>query len=378
MARLCLSKKVKMHKLSKGEIKDLKNFLKQNWDKYIPEKLVEKWNQTHTPKIDKKKVVYHLTKLNIKVPYNEVYKIKHKNKTQFIKEDIMDLKNRREKIKTYLPIKYFYEEDFDSNSKRNQILLDIKIEEINGGDNIFKCGPLLKKDQEYHLFRKYNYLKYRLFKLTNVNIDRLKIGSIEQVESMINKVEELRNTLLKCNTRLILRPVSRHYTRDSIDREEFISNGYTYLLKAIDCFDYRRGFKFSTYSTWVLKNNLSRDKGKILKNKTVFIEDFNNDEENNYETEDKKEGNYANVNYEYNKSFINSILKDLELSRNSTKEIKTKIRVIEKLYGLNGEKPALLREVGELLGLSKERIRQIKNETIKILQKSNYVYDPVV
>lgn len=371
MGRLGLSRKIKITKLSQDSLNKLKLFLAENWDKYIPEELTKKWNEINKSKVDKKKIVYHLTKLGLKIPYNEVFKIKYHKKNIFQKENKMDLKIRIEKIKALLPVKYFYEKSFDSNERvRINSELNIILKEDS---NIFKCGPLLKKDQEYFLFRKYNYLKHRLNKLTNLNVNRLKIKSVCEIEKIISKIEETRNIILKCNTRLIVRPACKHFSQDTFDGDEFISNGYFHLIRAIDGFDHRKGFKFSTYCTWVLKHNLSKDRSKMFNNKVGFF----NDNEISFDPIDNREETFGDLNNEYNKTFISKILNDFE--KNYPKNgAKIRIEVIKKLYGLDGDDPLLLKEIGKSLGVSKERVRQIKNETIRILQESNYVYDPIV
>lgn len=373
MGRLGLSKGVKIKKLPKDNLEELKSFLKDNWDKQIPEVLVSEWNKKNKVKVTKRIVIYHLTKMNIKIPYNEVFKIKYHKKNTFKKEDKMDIKQRIEKIKSHLPVKYFYEEDFDT-SKRNQIAADVRIDGLND-DHIFKCGPILKKEQEYFLFRKFNYLKYKLFKLTNINLDRLRENSILEIEETISKIEEVKNILIKCNTRLIVKPVSFYFNKDSFNGDEFVSNGYMHLMKAIDCFDHRKGFKFSTYCIWVLKSNLRRDVGKLFDQRTVLYESTS--DEDQFDPMDDHEEDYRLSNVDYNKSFVKEMFDKIEKINPKNKNLKTRIQVIKSLYGLDDGKPALLREVGSKLGISRERVRQLKEDTLKMLQDLNLVYDPI-
>jgi RNA polymerase sigma factor (sigma-70 family) len=284
-----------------------------------------------------------------------------------------DLKVRKEKIKKLLPVKYFYEESFEKN--RNKILVDLKLEGINDS-NLFKCGPLLNKEQEHQIFRKLNYLKYRLFKLTNLNISRLRENSVSDIEKCVLKIQETRNILIRCNTRLVVKPVIYHFDKETFNGDEFISNGYMHLIKAIDCFDYRRGIKFSTYCTWVLRTNLRRDKG-VLFDKKISVYEPNEDENKNFDPVDKRKEDYREINVKYNKSFIKEILKNFEKTCTKHETTKTRIKVIKRLYGLDGEKPAVLRDLSKSLGISTERVRQLRDDTIKMLKNSNYIYDPV-
>jgi RNA polymerase sigma factor (sigma-70 family) len=282
---------------------------------------------------------------------------------------MLSIQERRQRIKLLLPIKYFYEKSFDTNN-RNQILKDIPLEGLNES-HIFKCGPKLSKEQEFHLFRKYNYLKHRLHKLTSVNINRIGDKTLCEIESLINKIEYTRNVIFKCNTKLVVRPVTKYYDQDTFDGDDFISNAFLYLIKAIDCFDYTRGFKFSTYCTHAIKNNTLRDKIKKQDFDKKFTLPEKDDEK--FEPEDFK-NTYDQINHEYNKSFIRSLLEELKSDPKSNK----KIFIIESFYGLEGHKHLLPKDIAKKMGLSRETIRQIKSKTLKMLRKTNLVYDPIV
>lgn len=87
---------------SKEEMEKFKNFLNDNWKGNTPEELSEIWNLNNKIKISKKRVVYHLSKMKIKIPYAEVAKIKNqKKKENLIKIDFhKNSKSLEEKIRT--------------------------------------------------------------------------------------------------------------------------------------------------------------------------------------------------------------------------------------------------------------------------------------
>jgi|694.fasta_scaffold45954_6 RNA polymerase primary sigma factor len=299
-----------------------------------------------------------------------------------------DLKDRKEKIKSLLPVKYFHEEAFDKNN-RNPILADLKLVGLNDSNDLFKCGPILKKEEEVHLFRKYNYLKYRLFKLTSVNIDRLRENSVKNIEQLILKIQETRNILIKCNTRLIFKPATYLFDKESFNGEEFISNGYVHLMKAIEYFDYRRGFKFSTYCVWAVKSNLSRDRSKMFEKKISLYESLYENSQEKFEPVDHRDNTniYREINTDYNKSFINEMFHDFkkrypglldESVVGRTEMAEKRIKVLKKIYGLDGGKPLTLEEVSKTLGVSRSRVGQLREDTIEMLKKLNYAYDPLV
>jgi RNA polymerase sigma factor (sigma-70 family) len=295
-----------------------------------------------------------------------------------------DLKARKEKIKSFLPVQYFHEDCFDKNN-RNPILAELKLVGLNDSNNLFNCGPILKKEEEVHLFRKYNYLKYRLFKLTSVNIGRLKENSVKDIENLILKIQNTRNILIKCNTRLIVKPATYLFEKESFNGDEFISNGYVHLMKAIEYFDYRRGFKFSTYCVWVLRSNLSRDSATMFEKRISLYESLYENSEEKFEPVDNRTENYREVNENYNKSFINEILEDFKkkyskLSGSSGRAViaDKRVEVLKKVYGLDGGKPLTLEEASKTLGVSRARVGQLRLDTIKMLKKLNYTYDPIV
>lgn len=297
----------------------------------------------------------------------------------------MDKKVRIQKIKDNIPKKFYFDPAFEKPD-RNKILKDVDLCYKNTNqNNVLNCAPILKADQEYQIFRKLNYLKYRLTKITvgfkksdvkpspkpskPISLDRLSDNSLKEIESLIKHIEETRNLLLKCNTRLVFKRVGKYHPVDSFERDEFFSNGYCHVLKAIDSFDFRKGFKFSTYCTRVLQSNLSRDYylSKKQEEKLCIPEDNL--------LHDNKEVNYSEINCSYNKDFIKKMLsilnKDPRVSRPDIK-----IKILTEYYGVKG-RGKKLKDLGEELKISKERVRQIKFDAIKYLNKYSPVYDPL-
>jgi RNA polymerase sigma factor (sigma-70 family) len=244
--------------------------------------------------------------------------------------------------------------------------LDLK--GLDESASILKCGILLSRQQEFHLFRKYNYLKYRISKQAEANLEKLKGPGLAGIEKNICKMQEVRNILMKCNMRLVVRPSSK-YGSDSLKKEEFFSNGYVHMMKAIDCFDYRKGFKFSTYFINVLFRNFQRDKTNIAKKSCDYLKS---------EPQDKREIDYREVNESYNERFVKEILSTVSESlKGSRKDSKIRVAVIKKYFGIDDGEPKTFRGIGKELGFSRERVRVLINDTIKILKKSNFSYDPL-
>jgi len=279
----------------------------------------------------------------------------------------MDFKDRIEKIKSILPLKFFYEKSFDTNS-RTKILSDLKLDGLDKESSILRCGVLLTREQELHLFRRYNYIKYRISKLT-VNLEKLRDSGLTEIEKNINKMHETRNVIMKCNMRLIVKPSIKHFGVDTFNTEEFFSNGYIHMMRAIDFFDHTRGFKFSTYFVNVLYRNFQRDRAKLFDSRCDFLE---------HDPQDQRDVNYREINHNYNRRFIKDMLATLgESLKGSRKDPVVRAAVIEKYFGIDNGEEKTLHEVGLQFGVSRERIRQLVDDTINVLKKSNISYDPL-
>jgi RNA polymerase sigma factor (sigma-70 family) len=296
----------------------------------------------------------------------------------------MDKKIRIQKILDSLPKRFYFEKVFESSS-RNKILEDINLcYKKTKENNLFNCSPLLTREQEEHLFRKLNYLKYRITKLTlgfeeskdgpkyskPVNIERLGEKSLKEIERLIRTAQETRNIIIKSNLRLIFKRVHRYHSSDTFERDEFFSNGYCHVLKAVDLFDYRMGYKFSTYCTRVLQSNLHRDyinskrqQEKLSENKIVAV--------------DEKGSDFSFINDKYNKAFLHSLLEKLKENKKIHRP-DVKIKVLKDYYGIDSEGVGkTLKEIGSELHITRERVRQIKLEALKYLNKNCPLYDPL-
>lgn len=270
---------------------------------------------------------------------------------------------------------FIHEKLFDS-PKRVEILKNILDENIldkilSSNADLLKCncGFILSKSQEQHLFRKYNYLKYRILKISKDKKKGRAKKKIE-IEKKFKDLFEIREILIKCNLRLIVKSVIRHFPVGTYNYEEFFANGYIHMIRAIDCFDYTRNFKFSTYFVNVLFRNLLKD--KLILEKHSNLELISDDGV-------VCESSFDEQNERYDKNLIVEMLGALE-RKNKVKSKKYKLRteVLKKFYGVCGEKKTTAKEIGLAFGLSKSRIQQINEDAIEELKSLKFIYDPVV
>ena len=118
--------------------------------------------------------------------------------------------------------------------------------------------PLLGKEEEPDLFRRYNYLKYKLHTMwCNTAPSQLTPAILEDMRWLRDEATELRNRILEANLRLVIRMAYKH-VGPLANVNELISDGNVSLMQAVEKFDYGKGFRFSTYASWAILKNFAK------------------------------------------------------------------------------------------------------------------------
>ena len=219
--------------------------------------------------------------------------------------------------------------------------------------------PLLTREEEGYFFRKMNYLKFKARKVQEkIDPARPRSKQMDQIDELIEQSLEIKNFLIRSNLRLVVSIAKRHI-RPNSNFFEMVSDGNMSLIRAIEKFDYTKGNKFSTYSSWAIMKNFARS----IPNEHTQLDRFRtgNDEIFAY-SQDQRSSQFQQerVN-KTQKHLISGILGELDHRERE---------IIVHRFGLEkGSECKTLEQVGQRFGVTKERIRQLEARALQKLRK---------
>ena len=218
--------------------------------------------------------------------------------------------------------------------------------------------PLLTREQEVWLFRKFNYLKYKASTLRDqLDVEHPSARLMDQIERLYEEIVSLKNRIVRANLRLVVSIAKRRVSQgDSFF--DLVSDGNMSLIRAVEKFDYARGNKFSTYASWAIMKNYARTIPDEHKRRDRFRAA---DMEMLQSAADRREDeNQQRMAASDRLAQVGKFLDRLD-SREQT--------IIVRRYGLDHvHEPQTLKEVGSALGVTKARVRQIEAKALEKLR----------
>jgi RNA polymerase primary sigma factor len=228
--------------------------------------------------------------------------------------------------------------------------------------------------------------------------------------------EEAKKKLIESNLRLVM-SITRNYTKAGVPLLDLIQEGNLGLIRAVEKFDYRMGYKLSTYATWWIRQSITRalaDQGRLIRfpvhvadqvrrvtrARRILAQRLNRDpllaelaQESGLPEKRVKEllelvedpisletpvgegdSLYADLiedeTTERPETTVAENLRSVELAE-ALSTLEPRLReVIDRRFGLDGAPPETLEEIGRHLGITRERVRQLEGRALRELRKA--------
>ncbi len=218
--------------------------------------------------------------------------------------------------------------------------------------------PLLTPQQEVHLFRKMNFLNFRAAALRNeLTVDSIIFQRLDEIETHLKQSRAIRNQIIQANLRLVV-SIARQFVDAANSIDDLISDGNVPLIRAVEIFDFTRGYRFSTYATWAVRNNFVRSAPRNRQRKARYLTGTE-DLFNGYSDARISQREYERE-HRYQANLISRLLGYLDKRERS---------IVMSRFGLDwsGTKKKF-REISSQLEISTERVRQIAAQALQKLR----------
>ena len=223
-------------------------------------------------------------------------------------------------------------------------------------EDIGQVPKLMTTAEERIMFLRFNYSKMRLTQLQKqVKRDGLTKELAEQFIEWHKRSEHFREYLVRTNLALVLAMAKRTRLGD-VDFSEIVSEGNMALMRAVEKFSIDRGFKFSTYACRAILKAFSRTAMKSSKYRQRFPVEFEPDMEKS-DWQDKRRDQVEEDCLDELRAIVDRNLADLSSVEQT---------VIRRRFNWEqtDESSLTLEEVGQIIGVTKDRVRQIQNKAL--------------
>jgi len=224
-------------------------------------------------------------------------------------------------------------------------------------DQTMAAAPqLMKGNEERMMFLRFNYSKLQLSRLQKlIKKSGLTRKRAEEFLLWHRRFEHFREYLVRTNLALVLAMAKRTRLGD-VDFAEIVSEGNMALIRAVDKFSIDRGFKFSTYACRAILKGFSRTALKASRHRTRFPVEFEPEMEKS-DWQDRRRDAVEEDCIDELKAIVDRNL--AELSQVEETVIRRRFN-----WKQEDESPLTLEEVGQIIGVTKERVRQIQNKAL--------------
>lgn len=278
------------------------------------------------------------------------------------------------------PIAFMPNSEFDAPNAQSIIMADLPSIDSDVGDEslmnriptelpAYLCElyrtPLLSAEEERHLFRQMNYLLHTAEAARLViaaNPSKATAAHAEEVDRRIERATTVKNRLIQANLRLVVSIAKRHMAGDrGLNLFELVSEGNVALIRAVEKFDYSRGFRFSTYATWAVSRAFARAVPEEVVHSSRYRTGL---DEVLYATSDCQT---IPMQVDDSRDHVRATLADCLADLDDRERL-----IVQRRFGIGGDEAdgKTFDEIGREIGVSKERVRQIEMRALQKLRVS--------
>lgn len=217
---------------------------------------------------------------------------------------------------------------------------------------------LLTPERERQLFRRMNFLRYLAAKLLDKKTyETTTQWDVERVHGLMRAAEWHRDKIVRANIRLVI-SIMKKFVNQQCGFDDLLSDGIMALIRSVDKFDYKLGFRFSTYATQVVRRNSYRF---VMDRQDERLKVSNSISESGLDVaEDQDPSTMSEYRWNTLRSHLGLLLDRLD---------KREKLIVRARFSLGGHsKVQTLQALADRLGISKERVRQLEKRAIEKLQ----------
>ena len=234
-------------------------------------------------------------------------------------------------------------------------------DEAFDADSPVGAPQLMKPPEEKLMFLRFNFAKLKIGRIQRrIKRKGLTKKDAQELVQWYNKYEHLREYLVRTNLALVLAMAKRTRLGD-VDFAEIVSEGNMALIRAVEKFNVDKGFKFSTYACRAILKAFSRTAMKHSRHRQRFPVEFEPDLEKSNWNEIRRDQVEEDCVVEL-KTIVDRNLADLS-------DVEQTVLKRRFNWEQNENSPLTLEQVGRIIGVTKERVRQIQNKALTKIRR---------